>query len=61
MKQRIANAFSEGDETMGWQDGDLLVHFAGCWVNKKCAERWEEYWAKRGDVPAGTVHDKKAT
>ncbi|KAK9484387.1 galactosyl transferase GMA12/MNN10 family-domain-containing protein [Lipomyces starkeyi] len=28
--QRVINAFSVGDDQMGWMSGDLVVHFAGC-------------------------------
>ncbi|KAK9387549.1 galactosyl transferase GMA12/MNN10 family-domain-containing protein [Lipomyces mesembrius] len=28
--QRVMNAFSVGDDQMGWMTGDLVVHFAGC-------------------------------
>jgi len=60
MKQRIANAFSEGGPEMGWQDGDLLVHFAGCWVNNKCVERWEDFWSRKGEVPLGPVREAES-
>ena len=50
IKQRVANAYSEGDSAMKWQAGDLVVHFAGCWVGNNCQERWEEFWAKRGSL-----------
>lgn len=33
---------------MGYRDGDLLAHFAGCWVSGKCREWVEEYWGKKG-------------
>jgi len=52
MKQRVANAYSEGGEEMAWHEGDLVVHFAGCWVSNSCRERWDTFWAKRSEVPA---------
>ena len=33
---------------MGYRDGDLLVHFAGCWVGNACQEWFEEFWGKKG-------------
>ncbi|KAF2404271.1 hypothetical protein EJ06DRAFT_546212 [Trichodelitschia bisporula] len=48
IKQRVANAYPIGPEYMKWQEGDLLVHFAGCWVDSSCQERWAEFWNKRG-------------
>jgi len=47
VKQRTINAFPEGGESMGWQKGDLLVHFAGCWVSNSCQERWDQFWNLR--------------
>lgn len=35
---------------MKWQPGDLIVHFAGCWVGNNCQERWQEFWSKRGSL-----------
>lgn len=46
--QRKFNAYVQGGGTMGYRDGDLAVHFAGCWVGGKCAEWFEEYWAQKG-------------
>jgi hypothetical protein len=46
--QRKFNAYAQGGDNMGYRDGDLLVHFAGCWVNKKCVEWFEEFWEQRG-------------
>ncbi|RMZ81237.1 hypothetical protein DV736_g6656, partial [Chaetothyriales sp. CBS 134916] len=50
LKQRIANAYAEGDETSRWINGDFIVHFAGCWVNDKCEEWWQKFWNIRGIV-----------
>lgn len=47
VQQRVLNAYPVGGEEMVWHDGDLVVHMAGCWVNDKCNEWWEEFWAKR--------------
>jgi hypothetical protein len=46
--QRKFNAYVQGGDNMGYRDGDLLVHFAGCWVGGKCQEWFEEYWGKKG-------------
>ncbi|KAK9245243.1 galactosyl transferase GMA12/MNN10 family-domain-containing protein [Lipomyces tetrasporus] len=54
--QRVINAYSVGGNEMGWRDGDILVHFAGCWVDKKCNERWQDFWPRRTvvEVPQDT-------
>ncbi|KAF2264387.1 hypothetical protein CC78DRAFT_463710 [Lojkania enalia] len=44
---RKFDAYANGDDWMGYRDGDLLVHFAGCWTGGKCAMWFDEYWAKR--------------
>lgn len=46
--QRKFNAYVQGGDNMGYRDGDLLVHFAGCWVGGKCQEWFEEFWGKKG-------------
>ncbi|OCK81778.1 glycosyltransferase family 34 protein [Lepidopterella palustris CBS 459.81] len=46
--QRMFNAYAVGDDNMGFRDGDLLVHFAGCWVGGKCHDWFEEFWERRG-------------
>jgi hypothetical protein len=46
--QRKFNAYVEGPDNMGYRDGDLLVHLAGCWVPHTCREWFEQYWEKRG-------------
>ncbi|KAF2020349.1 glycosyltransferase family 34 protein [Aaosphaeria arxii CBS 175.79] len=48
--QRKFNAFVQGGDKMGWRDGDLLVHLAGCWVNKHCGEWFEQFWSRRGQL-----------
>jgi len=36
--QRLINGYVEGPDQ--WKEGDLLVHFAGCWyVSFSCGER----------------------
>jgi len=50
IKQRVANSYSEGGPDMTWQEGDLIIHFAGCWVDDTCQERWKEFWNKRATV-----------
>jgi hypothetical protein len=50
LKQRVANAYSEGDLNMAWQEGDLVVHFAGCWVPGNCNERWQAFWGMRQEI-----------
>jgi len=46
--QRKFNAYALAGEHMGYRDGDLLVHFAGCWVGGNCEKWFEEYWGKKG-------------
>ncbi|KAF1838561.1 hypothetical protein BDW02DRAFT_390844 [Decorospora gaudefroyi] len=46
--QRRFNAYAQGGNNMGYRDGDLLVHFAGCWTTGKCQEYFEEFWGKKG-------------
>jgi hypothetical protein len=48
VRQRLINAYPEG---LGmWVKGELLVHFAGCWVNERCSEYFNSFWDKRGVV-----------
>ena len=48
VNQRALNAYPEYNQ-LGehWQEGDLLVHFAGCGNNEKCPQHWKEMWDKR--------------
>jgi hypothetical protein len=55
--QRVLNAYSVGGDNMGWKTGDLVVHFAGCWVENKCDERWKDFWSRRTKA----ADSKKAT
>lgn len=48
--QRVMNAYPIGGEEMGWREGDLAVHMAGCWVEEKCQEHWEKFWNMREDA-----------
>ncbi|KAK9233860.1 galactosyl transferase GMA12/MNN10 family-domain-containing protein [Lipomyces kononenkoae] len=50
LPQRVINAFSVGGEQMGWVTGDLVVHFAGCWVDDACDARWKDFWSRRTTV-----------
>ncbi|KAK9239176.1 galactosyl transferase GMA12/MNN10 family-domain-containing protein [Lipomyces kononenkoae] len=45
--QRVINAYSVGGDEMGWVTGDLVVHFAGCWVSNDCDKRWQDFWNRR--------------
>lgn len=45
--QRVFNAYSVGGGDMGWKTGDLVVHFAGCWVNKECNTKFNDFWSRR--------------
>lgn len=46
--QRKFSAYPDGNVNMGYRDGDLLVHFAGCWVEGTCQELFEKFWGKKG-------------
>jgi hypothetical protein len=46
--QRKFNAYVQGGDNMGYRDGDLLVHFAGCWVGHRCHDWFEMFWGKKG-------------
>ncbi|EOA81648.1 glycosyltransferase family 34 protein [Exserohilum turcica Et28A] len=41
--QRKFNSYTEGGDKMGYKEGDLAVHFAGCWVEHNCVERFNKY------------------
>lgn len=55
--QRVLNAFSVGGEDMGWMTGDLVVHFAGCWVDNDCDRRWKSFWSRR--ITVNTAYQQK--
>ncbi|KAK1909211.1 hypothetical protein P3342_011290 [Pyrenophora teres f. teres] len=46
--QRKFKAYVQGGSNMGYRDGDLVVHLAGCWVTESCKDWFEQYWGKRG-------------
>lgn len=50
VNQRVLNAYPIGASNMGWFTGDLVVHFAGCWVEKRCAVQFENFWNRRKTV-----------
>ena len=49
--QHVMNAYNVGNEHMKWQEDDIVVHFAGCWVSNACAEVFEKRWVNRTTVP----------
>jgi hypothetical protein len=58
------NAYSVGGEGWGWREGDLAVHFAGCWVDHRCTSAFEEFWSKRivvEDLPEGKERLRRAS
>ncbi|KAK9473695.1 galactosyl transferase GMA12/MNN10 family-domain-containing protein [Dipodascopsis tothii] len=59
VSQRVINAFSVGGRDMGWKTGDLTVHFAGCWVDNACNQRWKDFWSRRKTV-ADVLAEKDA-
>ncbi|KAI9783523.1 MAG: hypothetical protein M1839_003693 [Geoglossum umbratile] len=57
------NAYSVGGPEMGWRDGTVAVHFAGCWVEHRCTDIFKEFWGKRvlvKDLPGGEEKLRKA-
>lgn len=40
---RAINAYDSSDPAWGYEDGDLCVHFAGCFVFQTCAQNFEKY------------------
>ncbi|WBW73817.1 alpha-1,2-galactosyltransferase Gmh1 [Schizosaccharomyces osmophilus] len=46
LPQRYLNAYPHAPPEMEYHPGDLLVHFAGCWVENKCMTLWEEFKQK---------------
>lgn len=50
--QRMLNSYISDDIWDGFEEGDLAIHFAGCWVPGDCDTRWQRHWAKRKRVPA---------
>lgn len=50
VESRALNAYAFAGED-DWHEGDLFVHFAGCWVENICASQWEKFWAMRSPVP----------
>ncbi|ODQ53655.1 galactosyl transferase, partial [Saitoella complicata NRRL Y-17804] len=48
VNQRLFNSYAHIKwDFMGFFPGDLVVHLAGCWVNRECKEIWDEMWAMR--------------
>jgi hypothetical protein len=45
------NAYHVGSEHMKWEEDNIVVHFAGCWVANACNKIFEERWANRTAVP----------
>lgn len=45
---RLLQSWAVKSDIMGWVPGDLVIHFAGCWVRNHCKQSWEEYWQKKG-------------
>lgn len=61
--QRLINSYPyvPHREDMEWQEGDFVVHFAGCWffpvlggvdfrIWDKCEEWWMEFWGRRSNA-----------
>ncbi|KAK9459498.1 galactosyl transferase GMA12/MNN10 family-domain-containing protein [Lipomyces oligophaga] len=55
--QRKINAYSVGGRLMGWHEGDLVIHFAGCWVEHMCEKVWNDYMNRR--IPLQISSERK--
>lgn len=51
--QRMLNSYISDDLWSGYEEGDLSIHFAGCWIPGDCDDRWMRNWKVRGRVPEG--------
>lgn len=49
--QRMLNSYIADDLWSGFEDGDLTIHFAGCWIPGDCDARWSRHWKTRKRVP----------
>ncbi|EEB06906.1 alpha-1,2-galactosyltransferase gmh3 [Schizosaccharomyces japonicus yFS275] len=38
------NSFDAAEEYIRYTEGDLVIHFAGCWVENRCEELWNRYY-----------------
>ena len=55
VSQTVLNSYPYADiPGMSWEMGQLVVHFAGCWVRHECNGRWKEFMALRTPVSALT-------
>ncbi|CAA93893.1 Alpha-1,2-galactosyltransferase gmh3 [Schizosaccharomyces pombe] len=43
LPQTLINSYPVGQPEMGWKEGHLVIHFAGCWVENRCQVLWDEY------------------
>ncbi|EPX72813.1 alpha-1,2-galactosyltransferase Gmh3 [Schizosaccharomyces octosporus yFS286] len=43
LPQTMINSYPVGWEEMGWKPGHLVIHLAGCWVENRCEQLWNEY------------------
>lgn len=58
--QRVLNSYAiDENSNMGWAEGDLVVHFAGCWVEDKCSQKWEQYMAMKQPMPEKSEKPEK--
>lgn len=48
---RIIQSWAQGSEQYGWHEGDVAVHFAGCWVKGHCKQDWDKFWAMKKIAP----------
>ncbi|EEB08705.1 alpha-1,2-galactosyltransferase gmh3 [Schizosaccharomyces japonicus yFS275] len=42
--QKMINSYAAAEEIQRYTPGDLLIHFAGCWVENRCESVWREYY-----------------
>ncbi|KAF5096735.1 hypothetical protein D0Z00_002687 [Geotrichum galactomycetum] len=49
--QRMLNSYIADELWSGFDEGDLTIHFAGCWIPGDCDARWLRHWNIRKRVP----------
>ncbi|EEB08628.1 alpha-1,2-galactosyltransferase gmh3 [Schizosaccharomyces japonicus yFS275] len=42
--QKMINSYDASEDVQRYTQGDLLIHFAGCWVENRCERIWRQYY-----------------
>lgn len=48
--QRTINGYSYRGADFGWSRGELVIHFAGCWVGHQCKEKWDSFYKEMKEL-----------